>query len=83
VRTFVLYRRAIPQARAVNVVANPPDEPQLEGVEFSDGTVCVRWLTPNASHSLWPDFATFDIVHGHPGYDSEIVWTAEIIHKPS
>jgi hypothetical protein len=54
-----------------------PDEPQYEGVIFSDGTVAVRWLTENPSHSIWPDFRTFYQIHGHPEYGTEIKWLDE------
>lgn len=73
-RRFVLYRRQPPQGHLDGGYANAPDQVQLEGIEFSDGTVCVRWMTDLRSHSIWPDFATFDKVHGHPEYDSELRW---------
>jgi hypothetical protein len=73
-RTFRLYRRNPPAQHLAGGYANTPEEPQLEGVEFADGTVVVRWLTHLQSHSIWPDFETFDKVHGHPEYDSELAW---------
>jgi hypothetical protein len=72
--TFRLYRKQPPAAYREGGYANAPDEPQLEGVIFSDGTCAVRWLTDLRSMSYWPDFATFEKVHGHPEYESEIVW---------
>jgi hypothetical protein len=73
-RRFRLYRRKPPETHTAGGYANAPDEAQLEGVVFSDGTVAVRWLTPLRSTSVWPDFETFDKVHGHPEYDSELRW---------
>jgi hypothetical protein len=54
----------------------PPDQPQFEGVVFSDGTTVLRWLTPLRSTSVWADLETALGVHGHPEerYQSEIVW---------
>jgi hypothetical protein len=73
-RRFTLYRAEPPEGHTLGGYANAPDTPQLEGVVFTDGTVCVRWLTDLRSHSLWPDFETFDRVHGHPEYKSALVW---------
>ncbi len=73
-RRFRLYRQKPPEEYRSGGYANAPDEVQLEGAVFSDGTVAVRWLTPLRSHSLWPDFATFEAVHGHPEYESRTEW---------
>lgn len=73
-RTFRLYRKHPPDSYREGGYANAPDEAQLEGVVFSDGTVAVRWLTSLRSLSYWADFATFESVHGHPEYESEIIW---------
>jgi hypothetical protein len=73
-RTFRLYRVNPPAEYRKGGYANPPEEPQLEGVVFTDGTVAVRWLTELRSMSYWQDFATFEAVHGHPEYDSRIEW---------
>lgn len=76
-RRFLLYRHNPPQTHLDGNYANAPDEIQLEGVEFTDGTVCVRWRTDLKSHSLWESFEIFDKVHGHPSYDTEITWLDE------
>lgn len=73
-RRFTLYRRKPPETHLAGGYANTGDQPQLEGIEFSDGTVAIRWVTELRSTSIWADFATFDKVHGHPEYDSELVW---------
>jgi hypothetical protein len=38
-----------------------------EGVEFSDGTVVIRWLGDTPSTVVWPDLAAAERVHGHGG----------------
>jgi hypothetical protein len=55
---------------------NNPNEPQLEGVVFTDGTVAVRWLTI-PSTSIWRTLDEFLRIHGHLGnedYRTEIAW---------
>jgi hypothetical protein len=67
-RTFTNYRPNPPADYQATGAANPPDEPQFQGVIFDDGTVVLRWLTPNRSWSIWPNWATMYAVHGHPEY---------------
>ena len=71
-RTFVCYRPNPPAAYYEQGAANPPDEVQFEGVVFSDGTVCIRWLTKYGSHSVWPNWYTMYQIHGHPEYGTII-----------
>ena len=71
-RRFTAYRNAPPEGYVEGGYANAPDEPQFEGVVFSDGTVCLRWLTEHRSHSVWATFAEMLAVHGHPEYGSRI-----------
>lgn len=73
-RRFIGYRPVPPQEYYDKGVANPPDDPQYEGVVFSDGTVVLRWLTTFRSHSLWSDYDSFFAVHGHPEYGTRIDW---------
>lgn len=73
-RTFTMYRRGDISATHDENQANAPDEPQFEGVEFSDGRVAIRWLTPAASVSVWDSLEDAMKIHGHPEYDSELVW---------
>jgi len=61
---------------------NAPDEPQYEGVVFSDGTCVLRWLTPLRSTSVWADFETAMGVHGHPEYGTKIVFHDESFLLP-
>ena len=75
-RRFTMFRRGDLSATHDAKQANTPDEPQFEGVVFSDGTVAIRWLTALRSTSVWADLDTAMGVHGHPEerYQSEIVW---------
>jgi hypothetical protein len=68
------YRRAVPAATHNADQANLPDEPQFEGVVFSDETVVVRWLTQRRSTSVWSSVADLLAVHGHLEYGSILVW---------
>ena len=73
-RRFRCFRKTPPPEYAEAGAANPPDEAQFEGVQFSDGTVCLRWLTAHKSHSVWASFDEMMAIHGHPEYGTEIVW---------
>lgn len=72
-RTFTMYRHAVPDTHDDNQ-RNAPDEPQFEGCVFSDGRVAVRWLTAKRSVSVWDSLDDMLAIHGHPEYDSELVW---------
>lgn len=72
-KRFTMYRRSPPPTHDENQ-ANNPDEPQFEGVQFSDGTVAVRWMTAMRSTSIWVSMDEMLAIHGHPEYDSELVW---------
>jgi len=76
-KRFEVYRPAPPQEYYEQGAANPPDEVQFEGVMFSDGTVCVRWLTEYRSVSVWADFETLMQIHGHPEYGTKVSWLDE------
>lgn len=73
-RRFTMYRRNIPSETHNELQANPPDEPQFEGVLFSDGKVVVRWLTARRSISVWDSMDDLLAIHGHPEFGSELVW---------
>jgi hypothetical protein len=73
-RRFTCYRPAPPESYYAQGAANSPDEPQFEGVVFSDGTVAVRWLTKFRSHSVWSCWADLEAIHGHPEYGTRIEW---------
>lgn len=45
-----------------------------EGVEFSDGTVVVRWTTGrHRSTVVWPNMAAVEAIHGHGG-STRVEW---------
>lgn len=73
-RRFRLYRPSPPNEYYDQGAANPPDEIQLEGCVFSDGTVSIRWMTEYRSFSNWDSFETFDKIHGHSEYGTIIDW---------
>lgn len=81
-KRFIGYRPAPPKEYYEQGAANPPDEPQYEGVVFSDGTVAVRWLTQYRSHSIWNDYDTFYQIHGHPEYGTIIKWLDDSTSYP-
>ena len=73
-RTFTMYRRGDLSATHDENQANSPDEPQFEGVVFDDGHVAVRWMTAKRSTSCWDSLDDMLAIHGHPEYDSVLVW---------
>lgn len=74
IRRFRIYRPNAPEGHLASGAANAPDEVQLEGCLFSDGTVSVRWMTQFRSFSNWDSWAAFDAVHGHPEYGTVVDW---------
>jgi len=77
VRRFKVYRPNPPEHYREGGFANAPDEVQFEGVEFSDGTVAVRWMTERRSTSLWASLEDLMAVHGHPEYGTLVNWLDE------
>jgi len=73
-RRFRMFRKADLSATHNEKQVNPPDEPQFEGVVFSDGSVAVRWLTGVQSTSVWDSFEDLMEIHGHPEYESVLEW---------
>lgn len=47
-----------------------------QGVEFEDGTVVLRWLTPLKSTTIYSSMATLVQIHGHDGR-TEVFWYDE------
>lgn len=77
-RRFLMYRREVPDATHDDNQKNAPDEPQFEGVVFSDGKVALRWLASKRSVAVWDSFEdAMAFLHGHPEYGSELVWLDE------
>jgi hypothetical protein len=81
-KAFTMYRHDVPDDTHPYGTKNEPDEPQFEGVVFSDGTVAVRWVTDYRSVSIWDSMAVLLAVHGHPEYGSKLVWH-DIIESPA
>lgn len=73
-RRFVMYRLADLSATHNALQANPSEEPQFEGVVFTDGKVAIRWLTQCRSTSVWDSFEDVMAIHGHPEYESKLIW---------
>lgn len=73
-KRFVGYRPNPPEHYAAQGAANPPDQPQYEGVICTDGTVMCRWLTEHRSLSAWASWDDFYAIHGHPEYGTVIKW---------
>lgn len=59
-RRFVLIRHHdVTGASGTGIVA--------EGIEFSDGTVAVRWPSSHPTTSVWQDVNDVRVIHGHTG----------------
>lgn len=72
---FTAYRRNISQRGTHTALQkNPDDEPQFEGVIWTDGTVSLRWLTACKSTSVWASIGDMLNIHGHPEYGTVIDW---------
>ena len=44
-----------------------------EGVEFTDGTVALRWLTEHTSTAIYNSIEDVEKIHGHNGR-TRVVW---------
>ena len=77
-KRFRMYRKADLSKTHNENQANPPEEPQFEGVLFSDGVVVVKWLTKKSSISIWNSFDDMMAIHGHPEYESELEWIDKV-----
>lgn len=73
-KRFICYRLNPPEGYIEQGYALPPEEPQFEGVVFSDGSVCLHWLTLSGSHAIWPSLDDVMKIHGHPEYGTRIDW---------
>lgn len=47
-----------------------------EGIQFTDGTVVVRWYGDNPSTVVWASIMAAVAIHGHNG-STEVVWIDE------
>lgn len=73
-KRFRCYRTDPPADYLATGAAVPADLPQFEGVVFSDGTVCLRWMTMSGSFACWPSIDDVLAIHGHPEYGTRIEW---------
>lgn len=76
-RLFTMFRHLDISATHDSNQVNPPDQPQFEGVVFSDGKVAIRWLTAKRSVAVWDSMDDMLAIHGHPEYGSVLVWHTE------
>lgn len=68
-RRFVLVREEdVSGVSGVGIVA--------EGIEFSEGTVAMKWLTPYATIEIAQNIKDVEHVHGHDGR-TVVVWIDE------
>jgi len=44
-----------------------------EGVQFTDGTACLRWRTRTNSTGIYDSMADLEKIHGHNG-QTEVIW---------
>ena len=79
IRRFTVYRKGDISDTHNEFQANPPDQPQYEGVVFTDGTCVLRWCTALRSTSVWTTLDEALGVHGHfePRYGTYIEWHDE------
>jgi len=82
IRRFTAYRVDVPDETHNENQKNAPDEPQFEGVVFSDGTCVLRWCTALRSTSVWVDLDTAMGIHGHPEYGTRIEWHDDPLPLP-
>lgn len=74
-KRFTAYRRNLAQRGThTELQRNADDEPQFEGVIWTDGTVTLRWLTACKSTSVWNNLEDMLNIHGHPEYGTEFIW---------
>ena len=74
-KRFTAYRRNISQRDTHNEFQkNADNEPQFEGVIWTDGSVTLRWLTACRSTSIWNSLEDCLNIHGHPEYGTDIIW---------
>lgn len=72
-RRFTAFRTWIPVTHD-SFQKNAPDQPQFEGVIWTDGTCTIRWLTACGSTAVWNSLEDMLRIHGHPEYGTWFVW---------
>lgn len=48
-----------------------------EGIEFSDGSCAINWLTHTACHGIYKNIKQLELVHGHGG-KTVVEWKDEL-----
>ncbi|MGC4942222.1 hypothetical protein [Kribbella sp. DT2] len=66
IRRFKLHRFV-----DVSDVSGPGDV--AEGIQFSDGSVAVRWISETPCTAVWDNIEALLVVHGHNG-KTEVQW---------
>lgn len=79
---FTAYRSRINEYAHTQYQKNDPEEPQYEGIVFSDGTCVIRWLTAVGSTSVFDSLDSCMKIHGHPEYGTRIDWHDESLPLP-
>lgn len=80
IQRFTSYRRNLSNLVDAGKVShtplqrNPDDQPQYEGVIWTDGSCTLRWRTAAKSTSVFASFEEMVTIHGHPEYGTEIVF---------
>ena len=63
-----MFSRRFELVRDVDVSGISGTGVVAEGVEFSDGTVVIRWITgDHRSTVVWPNIGDVEAIHGHGG----------------
>lgn len=73
-KTFTVFRPAVPTDSHNEDQRNDPDKPQFQGVIFDSGKCVLSWLTAVESISVYDSFDDMIRIHGHPEYGSYLVW---------
>lgn len=50
----------------------------VDGVQFNDGTVVIRWNSKTASTSFYNSMKEMEFLHGHDG-KTKVVWIDSIL----
>ena len=59
--------------RTVDVSGTSGDGRVVEGVQFTDGKVVLKWRTPVSSIEIWDNIESAALIHGHDG-DTVVRW---------
>lgn len=75
IQRFTAFRPALAERGTHNSdQMNAPDQPQYEGVVWTDGTCTIRWLTARGSTAVWASLGDMLAIHGHPEYGTFFNW---------